>query len=69
MKKDYNRIIDKYKERYNNIKVIHKQNGGLASARRSGIKVAEGEYVLNLDSDDLIESDTLEYAKKIIVEK
>lgn len=48
------------------IKVIHKPNGGLASARRAGIKIAEGDYVYNLDSDDLIEKDTLECAYKII---
>lgn len=59
-------ICDNYKEKDNRIKVIHKQNGGLASARRTGIKVAEGEYVFNLDSDDFIESDTLECAYEII---
>ena len=51
-----------------NVRVIHKENGGLASARRAGIKVAEGDYVFNLDSDDLIENDTLESAYKIIKE-
>ncbi len=62
------RICDSYKEKDARIKVVHKQNGGLASARRAGIKVAEGDYVFNLDSDDLIESDTLECAYKIIKE-
>lgn len=59
-------ICDSYKEKDERIKVIHKPNGGLASARRAGIKLAEGEYVFNLDSDDLIEKDTLECAYKII---
>lgn len=59
-------ICDIYKEKDERIRVIHKPNGGLASARRAGIKIAEGDYVFNLDSDDLIESDTLEYAYKII---
>ena len=59
-------ICDDYKEKDARIKVIHKENGGLASARRAGISVAEGEYVFNLDSDDLIENDTLESAFKII---
>lgn len=59
-------ICDSYKEKDERIKVIHKANGGLASARRTGIKYAEGEYVFNLDSDDLIEKDTLECAHKII---
>ncbi len=55
-------ICDDFKEKDNRIKVVHKPNGGLASARKAGIQVAEGDYVFNLDSDDLIENDTLEYA-------
>ena len=47
-------ICDNYKEKDSRIKVVHKPNGGLASARRAGIKLAEGDYVLNLDSDDRI---------------
>jgi len=61
-------ICEDYKAKDSRIKVIHKTNGGLASARRAGIKVAEGDYVFNLDSDDLIEPDTLECAYKIIKE-
>ena len=53
------KICDNYKEKDERIKVVHKSNGGLASARRAGIKVAQGKYVFNLDSDDLIENDTL----------
>ena len=59
-------LCEGFKEKDHRIKVIHKPNGGLASARKAGIRVASGEYVLNLDSDDLIEADTLEYAAKII---
>ncbi|MDO5479724.1 MAG: glycosyltransferase family 2 protein, partial [Clostridia bacterium] len=59
-------ICDEYAKKDGRIKVVHKPNGGLASARRAGIKVAEGDYVFNLDSDDLIEADTLESAYKII---
>ncbi len=59
-------ICDSYRKKDSRIKVLHKENGGLASARRAGIKIAEGEYVFNLDSDDLIEKDTLECAYKII---
>lgn len=59
-------ICDDYKEKDCRIKVVHKENGGLASARRAGIKIAQGDYVFNLDSDDLIENDTLECAYKII---
>ncbi len=59
-------ICDSFKEKDNRIKVVHKQNGGLASARRAGIKAAQGDYVFNLDSDDLILTDTLECAYNII---
>lgn len=61
-------ICDSYKAKDDRIKVIHKPNGGLASARRAGIKEASGDYVFNLDSDDLIENDTLEYAHRLINE-
>lgn len=61
-------ICDDYKKKDSRIKVIHKENAGLAAARRSGIKIAEGEYIFNLDSDDLIERDTLEYAYNRIKE-
>ena len=61
-------ICDSYKEKDDRIKVVHKTNGGLCSARKAGIKIANGEYVFNLDSDDLIENDTLECAYKIINE-
>ena len=61
-------ICEEYAAKDSRIKVIHKPNGGLASARRAGIKIAKGDYVFNLDSDDLIEPDTLECAYKIITD-
>lgn len=36
------------------VRVIHKQNGGLASARNSGLNAARGEYILFCDSDDYV---------------
>ena len=62
------KICEEYAKKDNRIRVVHKSNGGLASARIAGIKVAKGNYVYNLDSDDLIEDDTLEYAHKIIMD-
>ncbi len=59
-------ICDAYKEKDDRIKVLHKQNSGLAGARKAGMRLAEGDYVFNLDSDDLIESDTLESAYRMI---
>ncbi len=61
-------ICDRYLEIDNRIKVIHKKNGGLVSARQAGCKAASGEYILNVDGDDWV---TPEYFQKLdhIVEK
>lgn len=48
-------ICDTYKSKDSRIKVIHKENGGLVSARKAGITVATGKYVTYVDSDDWIE--------------
>ena len=48
-------ICDKYAQEDNRIKVIHKTNGGLVSARKAGLEVATGEFCLNVDGDDWIE--------------
>lgn len=45
-------ICDYYKGKDKRIKVIHKKNGGLPSARLEGFKNANGEYLIFLDSDD-----------------
>lgn len=46
-------LCDKLAAQDSRIHVIHKQNGGLSDARNAGLKVATGEYVLFLDSDDV----------------
>lgn len=46
------RICDEYAERDSRVRVIHKPNGGLISARNEGIRAARGSYVCILDGDD-----------------
>lgn len=53
-------ICDKLKEKDERIKVIHKEkNGGLGYARNTGIRESLGQYILFMDSDDIIEKETL----------
>lgn len=53
-------ILNEYAARESRMKVIAQPNGGLSAARNAGIKAAEGEYVLFLDSDDWLEENALE---------
>jgi len=48
-------ICNKYSLLDNRIKVIHKNNGGVTSARKAGLKIASGEWVGFVDSDDWLE--------------
>ena len=59
-------ICDAYAQKDARIKVIHKENGGLVSARQAGIREAVGDYVFHLDGDDAICDDALESAYEII---
>lgn len=47
------RLCDEFAARDSRIRVIHKENGGLSSARNAGIAAAKGDYLAFLDSDDL----------------
>jgi len=52
-------ICDEYAARDERIKVIHKENGGVASARNAGLAVASGDYIGWGGSDDWIETDMM----------
>ena len=54
-------MCDAWAEKDNRIKVIHKENGGVSSARNTGINAASGDYIAFVDSDDYI--DCLMYEK------
>ena len=48
-------LLDQYAEKDKRIKVIHKENGGVASARNRGVAEATGEFISFVDSDDWID--------------
>lgn len=61
-------ICDNYADKDSRVRVIHKENGGLSDARNAGLKIATGEWVSFVDSDDWVEPDfiatLLEVAQK-----
>lgn len=59
------KMCDQYEKEDCRITVIHKKNGGLVSARKAGISVAKGDYVVCVDSDDWIDKRHLQKIAKI----
>ncbi len=60
---DYSlKILREWAKNDSRIKVLHKENGGISSARNRGIDKAQRHYLLFVDSDDWIEKDTVELA-------
>ena len=53
------RICEKYAEKYNNIKLINKDNEGVSKARNIAIQQAQGEWVTFLDADDMLQENAL----------
>lgn len=54
------KICDKYIKKDNRIIVIHKENGGVSSARNAGLRIAKGAYIGFVDPDDWIAEDMYE---------
>jgi len=63
------KICDEYAAKDSRIRVIHKLNEGLSVARNSGIKIATGEYLGFVDSDDYIEPDMYEFLYQNLVKE
>lgn len=61
-------IGEEYAAKDPRIKVIHKENGGLSDARNAGIKVATGEYIAFIDSDDFVAVDFCEKLLETLLE-
>lgn len=57
-------LCDRLAKQYSNIIVVHKHNKGASDTRNIGLKVAEGEYVHFVDSDDLVHNDLI-YARLV----
>lgn len=55
------KICDEYEKKDIRVKVIHKTNGGISSARNAGIEIATGKYIMFLDSDDFLENNACEF--------
>ena len=58
-------IEEKFSHLRPRITIVNKENGGLPSARKAGLEVAEGEYILFADSDDWLDTDAVE---KVVAE-
>ncbi|GKU77024.1 glycosyltransferase [Paenibacillus sp. L3-i20] len=59
-------ICDEYSKIDSRVKVIHKENGGLSSARNSGFNETSGEYIVFVDSDDWLHIDFIKHINDTI---
>ena len=61
-------ICDEYAARDARVKVVHKENGGLLSARKAGFAASKGDYIGFVDGDDWVEPDTFLNMYKAVCE-
>lgn len=62
------KICDEYAESDSRIIVIHQENSGVSAARNAGLKIAQGEYITFIDSDDWVDSDYLSFLYQLAVD-
>ena len=60
-------MCDKWAQEDERIHVIHKENEGLGLTRNAGLRIAKGEFVCFLDSDDTIDTETLSYCVDTLI--
>lgn len=61
-------LCDQYKQSDSRVTVIHKENGGLSSARNAGLGVMSGEYITFVDSDDWVDLHYIEHHVRCAVQ-
>ena len=61
-------MCDEYAKQDSRIKVVHKENGGLSSARNAGLEVISGEFYMFVDSDDWLDFDACEISYNYVVQ-
>lgn len=61
-------ICEEYKRKDGRIRVIHQENQGVSAARNAGLRIAAGEYIGFVDSDDYVESDMYEFLYGLAME-
>ncbi|MDR1460680.1 MAG: glycosyltransferase [Campylobacteraceae bacterium] len=62
-------ILRKYEKKDNRIIIIDQKNGGLSASRNAGLDIAKAPYIMFIDSDDWIESDTLKVHYETMVKE
>lgn len=65
---DCSDLCDEYERKDVRIKVIHKKNGGLSDARNAGMRIAKGEWIYFVDSDDWVAQDAIQKLYQFAVE-
>lgn len=67
-KDDSGSICDRYAAEDNRVKVIHQKNAGAAAAKNAGLRIATGEYLSFVDSDDYLEPNVYGYLVSVLKE-